>query len=302
MANYAILDIGTNSIKFMIFSLKNGELEIKLEMNNISRLGEGLSRTGRLSTESMQRNIEALAGFISMAKKYGVKEIIAVGTMCLRKAGNSAEFLKLAKSVLKLDIKVISGEEEARLSYLAVLSTIVQADKNVVVFDTGGGSTEFIFGNGMEFRRKISLDLGAVYPTEEFLHSDPPQKEEVRQMLDYMRDFFSKAIASQTVNYLVGIGGTVTSMGAVMHKLKEYDPDVIQGSVLDSAEVKRQFEMYSTKSLEERKKIIGLQPKRADVILAGAGIIKTLMELMKIDRLTISDRGLRHGLMFDRFH
>ncbi|MDP8220563.1 MAG: Ppx/GppA phosphatase family protein [Candidatus Stygibacter frigidus] len=301
MANYAILDIGTNSIKFMLFSYDKGKTEILIDMNNISRLGEGLYKTGQISPESMDRNIAVLDEFMTQARDYKVEEIIAVGTMCLRTAKNSREFLDRAKKELNLEIKVIPGEEEARLSYLAVLSTLGKTDKNVVVFDTGGGSTEFIFGSGLEFQNKISLNLGAVSPTEEFL-SDPPKKEEVDRMLNFMHKFFVKEINGEKVDHLVGIGGTVTSMGAVMHKMTKYDPDVIQGSTITLQEVNRQLEMYKSKSVEDRKAIAGLQPKRADVILAGAGIMKTIMEILKIESLTISDRGLRHGLMFDRFH
>jgi exopolyphosphatase/guanosine-5'-triphosphate,3'-diphosphate pyrophosphatase len=209
--------------------------------------------------------------------------------------------LERAKQELGLDIQVISGEEEARLSYLAVLSTLGKTDKNVVVFDTGGGSTEFIFGSGLEYENKISLNLGAVSPTEEFL-SDPPQQEEVERMLTKMRGFFEQSISREKVDYLVGIGGTVTSMGAVMHRMEKYDAEVIQGTKITLEEVNRQLKQYSSMRVAERMGIAGLQPKRADVILAGAGIVKTIMEILDIESLTVSDRGLRHGIMFDRFH
>ena len=120
-------------------------------------------------------------------------------------------------------------------------------------------------------------------------------------MLDYMKNFFSEKIIKRKADFLIGIGGTVTSMGAVMHKMINYDPTIIQGSKMTLNEVKDQIEMYQEKTIEERKQIPGLQPKRADVILAGAGIIKTIMEVFNIKSFTISDRGLRHGLMFDKY-
>ena len=301
MANNAILDIGTNSIKFMIFSYQEGETKILTDTNNISRLGEGLYKTGKLSKTAMDRNIGVLRDFIMQARKYKAEEIIAVGTMCLRTATNSKEFIKRAKSELGLKIKVIQGEEEARLSYLAILSNIGKFNKNVVIFDTGGGSTELIFGSGLEFKDKISLNIGAVSTTEQFL-SDPPSEQEVKNMMSYIYVFFKKEIKGQQVDQLIGIGGTVTSMGAVMHRMDKYDPLVIQGSKISIDEVNKQIALYKSKSIEERKSIKGLQPKRADVILAGAIIVRTIMEILKIDILTISDRGLRHGLMFDKFH
>lgn len=301
MDKYAILDIGTNSIKFFLFSIENGKSTTIIDTNNISRLGEGLLKTGFISEEAMNRNIEALREFIKNAEEENVKEITAVGTMCLRTAKNSDVFLKKVKEKLGLTIKVIPGREEARLSYLAVLSTIGDTDKNVVVFDTGGGSTEFIFGKGTDLNNRISLNLGAVHPTEEFLISDPVTNDELKKMQDHMMDFFGERITDKRADYLIGIGGTVTSMGAVMHKMVKYDPKIIQGSQMSLDEVKKQIKLYQNKTIEERKQIPGLQPKRADVILAGAGIINTIMKIFKIDSFTISDRGLRHGLMFDKY-
>ncbi|MCK5051015.1 MAG: Ppx/GppA family phosphatase [Candidatus Cloacimonetes bacterium] len=301
MDKYAILDIGTNSIKFFLFSIKNGKSTTIKDTNNISRLGEGLLKTGIISDEAMDRNIEALREFMKNAEEENVEEITAVGTMCLRTAKNSDVFLAKVKDELGLTIKVIPGEEEARLSYLSVLSTIGNTDKNVVVFDTGGGSTEFIFGKGTNLNNRISLNLGAVHPTEEFLISDPVTDDEFKKMQDFMMDFFKEKITDKRADHLIGIGGTVTSMGAVMHKMVKYDPKIIQGSQMSLEEVKKQINLYKYKTIEERKQIPGLQPKRADVILAGAVIINTIMEIFNINSFTISDRGLRHGLMFDKY-
>lgn len=301
MNKYAILDIGTNSIKFFVFAIENGKSTTIIDTNNISRLGEGLQKTGLISEAAMERNIIALGEFLTVAQEQDVKEVIAVGTMCLRTAKNSDVFVKKALDELGLKILVIPGKEEARLSYLAVLSTIGKTDKNVVVFDTGGGSTEFIFGKGIDLNDRISLNLGAIHPTEEFLLSDPVTDAELNKMLDYMNKFFKEKITNTTADYLIGIGGTVTSMGAVKHKMVKYDASVIQGSKLNIEEVEAQIKLYQSKTIEERKQIPGLQPKRADVILAGAGIIKTIMEIFQVESFTISDRGLRHGLMFDRY-
>ncbi len=301
MKKYAILDIGTNSIKFFLFGIEDGNVETIIDTNNISRLGEGLQKTGVISKEAMDRNIKALAEFLEIAKENEAEEITAVGTMCLRTAKNAAEFIKRAKEELGLEIKVIPGEEEARLSYLAVLSTIGKTDKNIVVFDTGGGSTEFIFGEGDKLVKKISLNIGAVRPTEEFLLSDPVTDEEINKMLAFLKDFINQHNLEGKADYLIGIGGTVTSMGAVMYKMTKYDPNKIQGSKLTLEEVNRQINMYASMTIEERKKIAGLQPKRADVILAGAAIVKTILEKFNKDYFIISDRGLRHGLMFDKY-
>ncbi|HCX73474.1 MAG TPA: Ppx/GppA family phosphatase [Candidatus Cloacimonas sp.] len=301
MSNYAILDIGTNSIKFFAFSIENGKAKTLVDTNNIARLGEGLSQTGKISNTAMQRNITALREFQQKARELNVEEITAVGTMCLRTAQNSSEFIQKVKNELDLDIEVIKGEEEARLSYLAVLSTIGKTNKDLCVFDTGGGSTEFIFGEGTELKNRISLNLGAVHPTEKFLLSDPVTKQEQEKMMAYIKDFFQPHLNSRRPEILIGIGGTVTSMGAVKHKMVKYDPQIIQGTKITADEVDELMELFRNKTIEQRKQIPGLQPKRADVILAGAAIVKTIMDIFRINSFTISDRGLRHGLMFDLY-
>ena len=301
MSKYAILDIGTNSIKFFVAEIKNGRIISVIDTNNISRLGEGLQKTGKISPEAMERNIKVLADFLKTAKKEQVEEITAVGTMCLRTASNAAEFIKKANESLGLDIQVIEGEEEARLSYLAILSTLGIEAKNVIVFDTGGGSTEFIFGAGTKLKNRISLNIGAVYPTEKFLVSDPVTDEELKMTTDYVKNFFSEHNLSGNPDVLFGIGGTVTSLGAVKHKMEKYNPQIIQGSKMELEEVERQIALYKNKTIAERRKIVGLQPKRADVILAGAIIVKTIMETFGKHEFIISDRGLRHGLMFDKY-
>lgn len=301
MKKYAILDIGTNAIKFFLFALEYGKIITIIDTNNITRLGEGLQNTGEISDKAMDRNIKALGEFIEIAKENEVEDITAVGTMCLRSASNSKKFINRIKDELGLDIEIISGEEEARLSYLGLFSTIDKTDKNVVAFDTGGGSTEFIFGKGKKLVKKISLDIGAVNLTEKFLHSNPTTKKELKNMLDFLRDFLERNNPIDKVNNLIGIGGTVTTMGAVMFNMARYDPNKIYTAKLSLTEVNRQIELYLSKTIEERKTIIGLQPKRADIILGGAAIVKSILENLKKDFLIMSDRGLRHGIMVDKY-
>ena len=301
MSKYAVLDIGTNSIKFNITLLKGTKLETILDTNNISRLGEGLQNTGKISDEAMDRNVKALSGFLSVAKANQVDEVVAVGTMCLRVASNAKYFINKVKNELDLQIEVIDGKEEARLSYLAVLFSLKIKDVEIAIFDTGGGSTEFILGKGEKLEKRFSTNIGAVGLTEKFLKSNPVTKIELKNMLDYIENFFADLDIKKNVNHLIGIGGTVTGMAAVKHKMEKYDPEIIQGSTLKLSEIERQIRLYQSKTIEERKQIIGLQPKRANIILAGAGIVKILMKKFSVDSLTVSDRGLRHGIMYDRF-
>lgn len=302
MSRKAIIDIGSNSIKFFVGELSaDGTITTVLDTNDIARLGEGLDKTGEICPEAMERNVASVAAFAAKAKELGADQIVSVGTMALRKAANSAEFVSKVKEACGVEVQIIPGEEEARLSYLAILSGLPIQDGELVVFDTGGGSTEFVFGKGAQVVKRFSVNLGAVRITENYLKSDPVTPDEVQAALAQIDKEFAEAGVDGHPTQLVGMGGTVTSMGAVKHKMVKYDPDVIQGSTLTRADIQEQIGEYSRRTVEQRKELPGLQPKRADVILAGACILDTITRRLAADSLTISDRGLRHGLAYDLF-
>ena len=299
MGTHAVIDIGTNSIKMHVASVSDGHTTVLGDFTEVMRLGEGLHETGELGAEAIARNVDAVAAFQARASELGAATIVAAGTMALRSAANTQVFTDAVRERCGLEVEVVPGEEEARLSYLAVLSSLGVRKGRVAVFDTGGGSTEFIFGKGEEIVERFSLDVGSRRPTEEFCKSDPVTDGELAAMVAHLEGEFGRLEAG--VDALVGMGGTVTSMGAVHHKMKVYDPDVIQGSTLALAEVERQLEMFRARTIDERRETVGLMPKRADVILAGAAIVMTVMRKLGATELTISDRGLRHGLFYDRF-
>jgi len=302
MSPKAIIDVGSNSIKFLLCDLApDGTVKAILEDSDIARLGEGLRETGLINTQAMKRNSEAIARFAQKAKAGRANEILCVGTMALRNAKNAEEFVNLVKETSGVQLSIISGEEEARLSYLAVLSGLPLQAGKLAIFDTGGGSTEFIFGEGSTVKKRFSVDLASIRITEKYFQSDPVSREDVAAALEEINHVFGEKGVNGPIAQLIGMGGAVTTMGAVKHKMTTYDPDIIQGSKLTQSDVEAQIQAYSSKTIEERKAIIGLQPKRADVILAGACILKVIMSRLGVGELTISDRGLRHGLAFDVF-
>ncbi|MCL2215750.1 MAG: Ppx/GppA family phosphatase [Defluviitaleaceae bacterium] len=302
MSRKAIIDVGSNSIKFFLGEVgQDGTVQAVIDENDIVRLGEGLRETGVISTEAMRRNSEAISRFAEKARANGADEIVCVGTMALRNAKNTDEFVKLVKETSGIQLSVIPGGEEARLAYLAVLSGLPLQDGKLAIFDTGGGSTEFVFGECKAVSKRFSVDLGAIRITEKYFKADPVSKSDVSAAIQEIDSVFAENDVCGNVSQLVGMGGTVTSMGAVKHKMAKYDPDVIQGSTLTLTDVEEQIEAYSSRTIEERKDIVGLQPKRADVILAGACILKVIISRLGVDKLTISDRGLRHGMAFDMF-
>jgi len=298
----AVIDVGTNSIKFHAARKKaDGSLETVLDKNDIARLGEGLRETGLIAPEALERNALSVAAFAEKAKELGaVPEI--VGTMALRTAKNAADFASRVKELTGLDVRIIPGEEEARLSYLAVLSGLPLAGGELVTFDTGGGSTEFVYGRGTEMVRKFSIPLGAVRITEEFFADDPVRPGSVDAAVKEIRSSLTGGGVLGSPEVIVGMGGTVTSLASVKFKMETYDPDVVQGSVLTLAELKDMAAMFASMTLEERKGVTGLQPKRADVILAGTCIVCAILELLGASSFTVSDRGLRHGLAYELFN
>ena len=300
MKRIAIIDIGSNSIKFLVGErCPDGTVATLADHNAPVRLGEGLWESGVLSDAVMERNAAAVARFAALAREKGAEEILCVGTMAVRSAANSDTFLKLVREQCGLSVRVIPGEEEARLSYLAVLSGMPMDDDGALVFDTGGGSTEFIFGRGREVLRRFSLNLGAIRITERFFRADPVEQGSVETALQTIAAELTAAGLGKQSCRVVGIGGTVTTMGAVRHRLERYDPAVIQGSLLRMEEVKRQIALYSGLTIPQRRELPGLPSKRADVILGGACIVQSILDCLGVKELTISDRGLRHGLAWE---
>jgi exopolyphosphatase / guanosine-5'-triphosphate,3'-diphosphate pyrophosphatase len=169
------------------------------------------------------------------------------------------------------------------------------------VFDTGGGSSQFTFGQGGKVDERFSLDVGAVRFTERFGLDGVVSETTLASALDAISADLERLDSRPAPDALVGIGGAVTNLAAVELGLEAYDPDVIRGTVLDRSEIDRQIELYRARTADERREIIGLQPKRAEVILAGVCIVRTVLAKLGRDSLTVSDRGLRHGLLEERF-
>jgi exopolyphosphatase / guanosine-5'-triphosphate,3'-diphosphate pyrophosphatase len=198
-------------------------------------------------------------------------------------------------------VEVIPGEEESRLAYLAVQAGLGVTEGSLVVFDTGGGSTEFTFGRGPQVEERFSVKVGAVRYTEHFGLAGMLDPEVLGDALAAIAADLSRIDGRQPPDTLVGMGGATPNITAVKLELASYDPDRVQGAVLDRADLDRQIELYRSRDAEARREIVGLQPKHADVILAGVCIVRVVMEKLGQQTLTVSDRGLRHGLLVDRF-
>jgi exopolyphosphatase / guanosine-5'-triphosphate,3'-diphosphate pyrophosphatase len=298
---FAVVDVGTNSVKFVVGEREpDGSWRTVADRAEITRLGEGAEDSG-LGAEPMRRTVDAVAGMVDEARRGGAAEIAAVGTAVLRTAKNAAELIDAVDERCGVRIEVVSGEEEARLAYLAATTALGRPQGALVVFDTGGGSSQFTFGRGGRVDERFSVDVGAVRVAERYRLDGVVDDEQLDAALDGVAAELTRLDGHPPPDAVVAMGGVLTNLAAVKHELADYDPDVVQGTVLDLAEVDRQIELYRARSADERRGIVGLQPKRAEVILAGACIVRTVLEKLGAGSLTVSDRGLRHGLLAERF-
>lgn len=299
---YAVIDAGTNSIKFHVGERSiDGKWRTVVDRAEMTRLGEGLSQGGRIIEAAIERTIAAIASMVGEANQHGVRAIAAVGTAGLRIASNGGDVVDAIRARTGIHIEVISGEEESRMAYLAAKAGLGLNWGSLVVFDTGGGSSQFTFGHDAVVDTRFSVNVGAVSYTERFGLDRAVSPEVLREVMAAISADLSRLDGHLVPDALAGMGGAVTNITAVMHRLATYDPVVVQGSIVDRGELDRQIELYRSRDADARRAIVGLQPKRAEVILAGACVVRTIMEKLGKDSFTVSDRGLRHGVLAERF-
>jgi exopolyphosphatase/guanosine-5'-triphosphate,3'-diphosphate pyrophosphatase len=298
----AVIDVGTNSVKFLVAErATTGEWRRVVDRAEVTRLGEGLEQSGAMSDQAVARTATAIAGMVDEARSHGVTKIAAVGTAGLRMASNRADLVDEVTARTGVAIEVISGDEETRLAYLATAAALGLGEGSLTVVDTGGGSTQFTFGHAGEIDERFSVDVGAVRYTDRFRLDQPVDPEGLAEALAAISDDLTRLDDRPSPETLVGMGGAITNMTAVELGLAAYDPDRVHGAVLSLDSLDRQIERYRSVDADERRSIVGLQPSRAEVILAGACIVRTVMLKLGKEALTVSDRGLRHGVLVERF-
>lgn len=285
----AAVDIGTNSTRLYIADV--GERIKRIEKyTEITRLGKDVDREKRLKNAGIQKNIEVLLKYKEIAASYGIKDIIAIATSAVRDASNRDEFVKLIMEKTGIEIKIISGREEAELGFLGASSMLDGGSGTVC--DIGGGSTELIFGRGRSVELAESVDIGAVRITERFLNPERVSELEIESAYSYIRKVISPVAERINKNGrfgLVGIGGTATTLAAIDQELQKYEIEKVHGYELGKKNIDAIFNNLKDMSLEEKRNIPGLQRERADIITAGTLILKTVMEEMGSSCIIISE-------------
>lgn len=300
MKRFASIDIGTNTILLLIAEVKNSHIKPIYEEETVVRLGEGLQQKGLISEEAMKRGIKVLKNYIKKCRTKKVQKIFAVGTSVLREAKNSKYFLKKVKEELDLPIQIISGKKEAYLSFLSVSMDIKKIKKPLMIIDIGGGSTEFILGKDRSVIDWVSLPVGSVRFTENFIHSDPVRSDDYEKMQNEINRIIKRIPQKPKPYLIVAVGGTATTLASVELGLKRFNPKKIHHFILSKDALKKQLALYRSLTLEERKKIPGLSPLRADVILTGGTILYLAMEKLKCKSIMVSCHGVRYGVLYER--
>ncbi len=300
MTKLASIDVGTNSVLLLIAEIDpQGKITPLHDEARITRLGEGFGKDKILKPEAMERTFEVLKRYVDLARSYKVSEIRAVGTSALRDAENREVFLNRVKSELGLSIEVISGEREAWLTYRACVLAFPKLTGKTLMLDIGGGSTEFIFGDREHLEQMVSLNIGSVRATEMFLHSDPIGEEEFQSLHHYLQDKIRPVLNpyKKNLSHLIGVAGTVTTLAAMDLEMIPYNPSIIHGFRLTRGRLDQLLDKMKKMTLVERKKLPGLDPGRADVIVAGGLILKVVLEETELEEVIVSDWGIRHGLL-----
>lgn len=300
MKRIAVIDIGTNSMRLMLCKITDSTIEKKEKELMITRIGKDVSKTGVISEKSLMRNIDALKYFKNKADRYGAEEIYAIATSAVRDALNGEIFVAEALSQAGVDVKIISGEEEAELGLWGVASEIQNPQETVLVIDIGGGSTELILGSKQRIDYKVSIPAGAVRMTEQFVTGNPIKSENVANMKMRLSELFKEPLeylSKKRIDRVVAIGGTATTTASMFHSMSIYDPEIVHNTIINLEFIERTFNKLKDMSVQERWNVKGLQKERADVMPSGLFILQHIVEGLNKDSLIISECDNLEGII-----
>jgi exopolyphosphatase/guanosine-5'-triphosphate,3'-diphosphate pyrophosphatase len=287
----AAIDVGTNSTRLLVADIAGGSIAEVERLLRITRLGDRVDASGELAEASMRRVLECVAGYAARTRELSAERPLLVATSAVRDAGNGEEFLRRLERECGVRARLLTGEQEARMTLRGVASSR-KADGPFVVCDIGGGSSELVAGDGDRAGFAVSLDMGCVRMSERHLASDPPAPAELAALRAEVAAMLPDGVPPDE---LVGVAGTVTTLATIDLGLEHEQPELIDGHVLSAATVEAQLARLAALSLTERREVRGLMPERAPTIVAGTAILAELLARLGHDRLTVSERDILHG-------
>jgi exopolyphosphatase / guanosine-5'-triphosphate,3'-diphosphate pyrophosphatase len=301
----AVLDIGTNSTRLLIAEVdrESSSIEPLLRRSEVTRLGSGVDAGGSLSQEAIARVLRTVADYRDAIEEYRCEANLAVLTSAVRDAANGERFARRLRDEFGLDARVLSGEEEAQLTFLGAMSGRAAEqggalEESTAVIDIGGGSTEFILGSGRNAGFHVSLDAGVVRMSERHIHSDPPAPEELQSLALQTRAIFLEGlppVQRASARAAIAVAGTATSAASIAQELDPYDPDRVHGFRVTLATVELLLARLADMNEAQRREVVGLHPDRAPTIVAGMILLSEAIVAFELDEVEVSDHDILHG-------
>jgi exopolyphosphatase / guanosine-5'-triphosphate,3'-diphosphate pyrophosphatase len=301
----AVVDVGTNSTRLYIADVADGRVTAELDRRTtVTRLGAGVDADGHLRDDAMDRVYATLDEYRAQIDRQCSDVAIAVLTSAVRDAANGSEFARTVEDRYRLSAHLLSGDEEARLTFLGATSERNPDDRTpTLVVDIGGGSTELVIGTGTEPTFHVSTQAGVVRQTERHLLSDPPERTELDDLDDDVRSMIAAAVPSEhlkTVGHAIAVAGTATSLAAIAQELEPYDPQKVHGYLLSRERCEQMLDRLAALTLEERRRVPGLHPDRAPTIVAGAAILVQVLRLFEVEQVEVSEHDILRGAALGR--
>ena len=295
----AVVDVGTNSTRLLVAGVRGGRLEELDRRSHVTRLGDGVDASGRLAEDAQERVLATLGTFAEPIERHGCERRIGVLTSAVRDAVNGGEFAARVRERLELDARTLSGDEEARLTYLGATAARDPDDATpLLVADIGGGSTELVVGARGEMEFHVSTQAGVVRHSERFLRGDPPGHEGVEALARDARALFEDAVPAavrERVRAAVAVAGTATSAAAIDGGVEPYDPARVEGRIVRDFRLAEISDTLAALPLEERRAVPGLHPDRAPTIVAGMILLAQVLGAFRLDRFEASERDILWG-------
>ena len=296
----AVVDIGTNSTRLLVADVDAESADVRelVRRSEVTRLGDGVDSAGRLSDEAMARVFARLDDYRRLIDEHGAERNLAVLTSAVRDAANGAEFAEKVRVDYGLDARVLSGDEEAQLTFLGAMSARQASEEPTVVVDIGGGSTEFVVGTDLHARFHVSLPAGVVRMSERHIHSDPPAPAELQRLAADVADVFQHGLPAaerRGVVAAIAVAGTATSAAAIDMELDPYDPARVHGYRLTLGTVELLLARLAEMTDAERRRVVGLNPDRAPTIVAGMILLEEAMGVFGLEDVEVSEHDILHG-------
>src|SRR5947209_9761004 len=296
----AVVDIGTNSTRLLVAELDGERVREELERESrVTRLGAGVDSSGALQDDAMERVYDVLGDYRRLIDRHGAGRAVAVLTSAVRDASNGEQFADTVRERFGLEPHVLTGDEEARLTFLGATGERDPDDPTpTLVIDIGGGSTELVIGAGHAVSFHVSTQAGVVRQSERHIRCDPPTDEELQALREDVREILADAVPDvhlEAVERGIGVAGTATSLGAIAQRLEPYDPEKVHGYRLSAGERDRIRDELCAMRVDERREVPGLHPDRAPTIIPGVLILEAAMDLFGLDELEISEHDILRG-------